>query len=115
MKLLKDIRFYKFLIPSLVGTFLFVTPINQNGNLTIPIAVVANLLLELMGDHMMTVIWALISISAIVTILHRFLDFGFLKHNAKLDAVFSVQGYWFWTGLTGFLFANMIYFDFFYI
>ena len=110
MKLLKDIRFYKFLIPSLVGTFLFVTPINQDGNLTIPIAVVANLLLELMGDHMMTVIWALISISAIVTILHRFLDFGFLKHNAKLDAVFSVQGYWFWTRMTGFLFANTIYF-----
>ena len=110
MKLLKDIRFYKFLVPSLVGTFLFVTPINQDGNLTIPIAVVANLLLELMGEHMLTIIWALISVSAIVTILHRFLDLGFLKHNAKLDAVFSVRGFWFWTRMTGFLFANMIYF-----
>ena len=110
MKLLKDIRFYKFLIPSLVGTFLFVTPINQDGNLTIPIAVVANLLLELMGEHMLTIIWALISVSAIVTILHRFLGLGFLKHNAKLDAVFSVRGFWFWTRMTGFLFANMIYF-----
>ena len=110
MKLLKDIRFYKFLIPSLVGTFLFVTPINQGGNLTIPIAVVANLLLELMGEHMLTIIWALISISAILTVLHRFLDLGFLKRNAKLDAVFSVRGFWFWTRMTGFLFANMIYF-----
>lgn len=110
MKLLKDVRFYKFLIPSLIGAFLFVIPINQNGNLTIPIAVVANKLLELMGEYMLTVIWALISISAIVTVLHRFLNFGFLKKNAKLDSLFSVRGFWFWTRMTGFLFANMIYF-----
>ena len=57
MKLLKDKRFYKFLIPSLIGAFLFVTPINQNGNLTIPIAVAANGLLDLMGDYAGTVIW----------------------------------------------------------
>jgi nucleoside recognition membrane protein YjiH len=110
MKILKDIRFYKFLIPSLVGTFLFVTPINRSGNLTIPIAVAANKLLELTGEHMLTIIWALISISAIVTVLHKILDLGFLKKNPKLDSVFSVQGFWFWTRMTGFLFANMIYF-----
>ena len=39
MKLLKESRFYRFLIPSLIGAFLFVLPVNQNGNLTIPIAV----------------------------------------------------------------------------
>lgn len=110
MKLLKDIRFYKFLIPSLIGAFLFVIPINQNGNLTIPIAVIANKLLDLMGDHMLTVIWTLISASAIITVLHRFLNFGFLKKNTKLDSLFSAEGFWFWTRMTGFLFANMIYF-----
>ena len=41
MHLLKDKRFYKFLLPSLAGAFLFVTPISQNGQLTIPIAVAA--------------------------------------------------------------------------
>ncbi len=110
MKLLKDIRFYKFLIPSLIGAFLFVIPINQNGNLTIPVAVVANKLLELVGEYMLTIIWALISISAIVTIWHRFLGVGFLKRNAKLDSIFSVRGGWFWVRMTGALFANMIYF-----
>ena len=57
MKLLKDNRFYKFLILSLTGAFLFVIPINWNGNLTIPIAVIANNLLELMGEYMLTIIW----------------------------------------------------------
>ena len=57
MNLLKDKRFFKFLIPSLIGAFLFVTPIQQDGNLTIPIAVAANKLLDLMGDYALTVIW----------------------------------------------------------
>ena len=110
MKLLKESRFYRFLIPSLIGAFLFVIPINQDGNLTIPIAVVANKLLDLLGESMQTIIWALISASAIVTVLHRFLNFEFLKKNEKLDSLFSVRGFWFWTRMTGFLFANMIYF-----
>ena len=110
MKLLKDIRFYKFLIPSLIGAFLFVIPINQNGNLTIPIAIAANALLDLMGKHTLTIIWALISVSAVVTVLHRFLGIAFIKKNPKLDSLFGVKGFWFWTRMIGFVFANMIFF-----
>ena len=77
MKLLKDLRFYKFFIPSLIGAFLFVVPINQGGNLTIPVAVAANKLLDLMGEHTLTIIWALICVSAVVTLLHRFVGVPF--------------------------------------
>ncbi len=111
MKLLKDKRFYKFLIPSLIGAFLFVTPINQGGNLTIPIAVAAKALLNLMGNAALTVIWVLICVSAILTVLHKIFSFSFLKKNPKMDALFSVKGIWFWTRMVGFVFANMIYFN----
>ena len=110
MKLWKDPRFFKFLIPSMIGAFLFVIPINQGGNLTIPIAVAANKLLDLMGDHTLTIIWALISISAILTLLHRVFGLPFLKKNPKMDALFGVKGFWFWIRMIGFLFANMIFF-----
>ena len=110
MKLMKDIRFYKFFIPSLIGAILFVVPINQNGNLTIPIAVAANKLLDLMGEHTLTIIWLLISISAIITLLHRISGLSVLKKNRKMDDLFSVKGFWFWIRMVGFLFANMIYF-----
>lgn len=110
MKLMKDIRFYKFFFPSLIGAILFVVPINQNGNLTIPIAVAANKLLDLMGDHTLTIIWLLISISAIVTLVHRISGLSVLKKNRKMDDLFSVKGFWFWIRMVGFLFANMIYF-----
>ena len=49
MNLLKNKNFYKFLLPSLLGIFLFVTPIRQNGELTIPIAVAAHTLLDLIA------------------------------------------------------------------
>jgi len=111
MKILSDKRFFRFLIPSLIGAFLFVTPISQDGNLTIPIAVVANKLLDFMGDSALTIIWLLISLSAIVTILHKFVGIGLLKKNPKLDSLFSVKGFWFITRMVGFVFANMIYFN----
>jgi len=107
---MKDKRFYKFLIPSLIGAFLFVTPISQNGSLTIPIAVVANLLLDLMGNATLTIIWFLISLSAIVTILHKTVGIGILKKNPKMDSLFKVKGFWFAVRMIGFVFANMIYF-----
>ena len=90
MKLLQDKRFYRFFIPSLVGAFLFVTPINQDGNITIPIAVVANKLLDLMGSYALTIIWALISLSAIITLLHKTIGISLLKKDPKLDALFNV-------------------------
>ena len=112
MKHTKDYRFYKFFIPSLIGVILFVVPMKQNGNLTIPIAVAANKLLELMGNHSLTIIWLLISLSFIGTLLHRFLGLAILRKNPKIDALFSVKGFWFWIRMVGFLFVNMIYFDF---
>lgn len=111
MNIRKDKRFFKFLIPSLIGAFLFVTPINQGGNLTIPIAVVANKLLGIMGDATLTIIWILISLSAILTIIHKTVGIGLLKQNPKLDNLFSVKGFWFVIRIIGFVFANMIYFN----
>ena len=110
MKLLQDKRFFRFLIPSMVGAFLFVTPINQNGNLTIPIAVAANWLLDLMGNQAITIIWFLISLSAILTIIHKTVGLRILRQNEKLDALFSISGIWFVIRIIGFVFANMIYF-----
>ena len=109
--ILRDKRFFRFLIPSLIGAFLFVTPINQNGNITIPIAVVANMLLNALSDYMLTIIWVLISLSAILTILHKTVGIGILKKNPKLNNLFSVKGFWFVVRMTGFAFVNMIYFD----
>ena len=109
MKLLKDKNFYKFLIPSLIGLFLFVTPIQSDGNLTIPIAVIANALLNFMGDASTLVIYLLVSISAIVTILHKIFHFSFLKNHEKLNNLFDIKGIWLVVRMLGWVFANLLF------
>ena len=41
-----------FLIPSLLGLFLFMAPIHYEGDITIPIAVPAKTIQALFGDHL---------------------------------------------------------------
>ena len=110
MKSMNTKSFFRFLIPSLIGVILFVTPINQDGNLTIPIAVLANALLDFMGDGSTAVICLLISISAIITLVHKFVGIKFIKENPKLDNLFTLTPFWFCVRMTGFVFAVMMFF-----
>ena len=111
MKLLRENRFYKFLIPSLIGMFLFVTPIIQDGNMTIPVAVMANGLLNIVGEYTLTIIWILISLSALITLYHKFIGVKLFKNYSKLDNLFNIKGFWFYVRMIGFIFVNMIYFN----
>lgn len=109
MKLLTNKTFYKFLIPSLIGMALFVTPINSGGNLTIPIAVIANWLLGLMGTHSTLVIYVLVSLSALITIVHKICKIPFIRDHEKLNNLFDVKGIWLLIRILGLIFANMLF------
>ena len=109
MQYLKEKRFYRFLIPSLIGMFLFVMPVSDNGNLTIPVAMMAHGLLDMMGDHVLMVIWFLITLSALLTLMHKVT--GVFKNFPKLNQLFGVKGFWFAVRMMGFVFASMIVFE----
>lgn len=110
MKSSKSKTFLTFLIPSLLGLFLFITPIKQDGNLTIPIAVVSNQLLNLMGDYSKAVICGLITISAVVTIIHKIHPIPFIQKDENLNNLFDVKGLWFLTRMFGFFMAILLFF-----
>ena len=95
MKLLKNNLFWRFLIPSLIGLFLFVTPINQDGNLTIPIAVISGLMKGWLESWMMTMLWLIISLSALVTIVHKIVKIPFIRNSEKLNGLFDPNWFWF--------------------
>ena len=109
MHLLKEKRFYRFLIPSLIGMILFIMPLSVDGNLTIPVALLAHGLLDLIGDHMVMIIWTLITLSALLTLMHKVT--GVFKNYPKLNQLFGVKGFWFVVRMTGFVFVNMIVFE----
>ncbi len=109
MKLLKSGTFYKFLIPSLIGMFLFIIPIRSDGSLTIPIAVIAKALLNLMGDYSTLVIYVLISLSALITIVHKIVRIPFIQNHEKLNNLFDIKGIWLVVRMLGLVFVNMLY------
>lgn len=89
---------------------MFVTPIQYEGNLSIPIAVASGFIQNLLGTHSTLVIWVIISLSAVLTLLHKFFSIPLFKRNPKLDALFDVKGIWFIIRMLGFVLVNMIYF-----
>lgn len=111
MKLWKNKAFWRFLIPSLIGIFLFITPVQFQGEPTIPIAMLAHILKRLIGENFLTVSWILITSSAVVTVLHKILNFRFLRRNAKINETFSVGGFWLAVRLAGCVLINLIYFQ----
>lgn len=110
MNLLKNKNFYKFLLPSLLGIFLFVTPIHQNGELTIPIAVAAHTLLDLIAPYSLAIIYALIALSTFITVIHRIHPLGLLKKSPTLDKLFAPTPFWMGVRVLGFVFGTLIYF-----
>ena len=111
MRIIRNRNFYKFLFPSLLGILLFVTPIQYNGNLTIPIAVLSNLLLSSLGNSMSTIIWILISFSGVITIVHKIKPIKIISDDIKLNQIFTISGFWFYVRIIGLIFVNMMYFS----
>lgn len=103
--------FYKFLVPSALGAFLFVTPIQSDGNFTVPIALAANLLLDYMGEYSALIIYFLISASGIITLVNKLCKPPIIQSNSFLRGLFGISGFWFWVRITGLIFIQLIFFN----
>ncbi|MBR5794742.1 MAG: YjiH family protein [Erysipelotrichaceae bacterium] len=110
MNLFKEKRFYRFIFPSIIGCLLFVTPLQYQGQLTIPIAVIANTLLDVLSSSIITIIWLLITLSGLITCVHRLYPLKWIMEHERIQALFNIRGFWFWIRILGALFANMLYF-----
>ena len=82
--------FMKFIIPSLIGILLFMTPVKIDGNFTIPIAFLSNLLVESLGNILPLLAVIVISISAIGSIIIKI----FRTENKILNSLFNVTPIW---------------------
>lgn len=108
---MKQRNWIRFLFPSLIGLFLFVTPVNQNGNMTIPVAVMAHWLLSVIEQDALMILWVLISLSTFVTLIHRAFGIPWLYQHEKLNELFCAKGLWLAVRVTGFVFVNMLMFE----
>ena len=66
------------IIPSLLGLFLFMTPVVSEKGLTIPVAMLANALKQILGGLMPLILTCIVCFSALLTLLTKLLQPTFL-------------------------------------
>lgn len=98
--------FLKFIIPSLLGILLFMTPIKIEVKFTIPIAFLSNFLVTSVGDTLPLIAIILICISAIGSILIKI----FKTKNKTLNSFFNVTPVWMVGRIIGAIISILTYF-----
>lgn len=104
----KNVTLLKFMIPSLIGIFMFLFPLNIDGETTIPVAFLSGLINDTLGiDNIILIVVIIICISSILTIVFSWI------HKPKsefLSSIFTMNPLWVVIRLIGAIFAVMAYF-----
>ncbi|MGL4225565.1 MAG: YjiH family protein [Vibrio sp.] len=83
-----------FLIPSLIGLFLFMAPIRYDGSLTIPVAVLAKSMQALLGDSLVTIVTTIIAFMAIASVLSKLFQPRWIMQRPFLNSLFNPSWLW---------------------
>lgn len=95
----------KFILPSLLGIFLFLIPIKIGGNVTIPVAILSNFLIDALNPVIPWLLVITILITAIGSILTICFKPKWLLNNSFLYTLFKVTPIWFTLRLVAAVFA----------
>lgn len=101
----------KFVIPSLIGVFLFMIPIKHNGEITISIAILSKGLVSILGASLPYVISSIIVISGLITVITKLIKPKFILENEFLKTLFDVSPIWIAGRVLGGLFVTLTLFQ----
>lgn len=104
-------HFWMFFIPSLIGLFLFMAPVSYNGDITIPVAILAKSIQSLFGDYLVGMISAIIGFMAAASLLCRIKTPKLIKNSAFLNGLFNPSPLWLAVRVIGGLAVTMTYFQ----
>ncbi|EJE8514931.1 YjiH family protein [Vibrio parahaemolyticus] len=94
-------NFWMFFIPSLIGLLLFMAPISYNGDLTIPVAVMAKVIPALLGDALIAIVTAIIAFMAVASVLCKIFKPAAILRNGFLNGLFHPSPLWLVVRLIG--------------
>lgn len=102
--------FLTFLIPSLAGLVLFVTPVSYRGDVSIPVALLAGALKSALGERLPGIVTAIILFAAAMTLVAKLTRPQVLIKTPFLSSLFDVSPLWALVRLLGALFVALSYF-----
>ncbi len=102
-------NFWVFLIPSLIGLFLFMAPISYNGDLTIPVAILAKSLQAALGDALVGIIAAIVAFMAAASLLVKVAQPKAVTERPFLNSLFNPSWLWLTVRVIGGIAVVMTY------
>ncbi|MGI9876626.1 YjiH family protein [Vibrio chagasii] len=103
--------FWVFLIPSLIGLFLFMAPISYQGDLTIPVAILAKSIQAVFGEYLVSIITAIVAFMSVASVLSTIFKPTFITSNSFLNGLFNPSPLWLAVRLIGGTAAFMAFFQ----
>lgn len=102
---------FTFLVPSLVGVFLFMTPVSSGEAMTIPIAMMAKAVQSFFADTARGMITLIICLTGLLSVVMSVFKPKRLCSIALLNHLFNVSWLWLITRVIGSVFVLMTYFE----
>ncbi|WP_027623055.1 YjiH family protein [Clostridium lundense] len=101
---------FKFLIPSVIGVFLFMLPISYDGQITIPIAILSKLVLKGIGSVLPMVMTIVICVTFLGTTITKIFKPKKIITSKYLNTLFNVTPIWFTARILGTIFGVCTFF-----
>jgi nucleoside recognition membrane protein YjiH len=101
----------QFILPSLLGIFLFMIPVPQEDGITIPIAILSGKLQGWIGPAVPEIMTILIVLTVIGTLLAKWVNPSFIKNSPFFTTLFNVTPVWVVARILGGVFAVMTIFQ----
>lgn len=100
-----------FLIPSLIGVFLFMIPVPSENGITIPIATLSSAIQQLLGDSIPPIMVIIIILAFIGTLIAKTLRPSFITRSPFLTALFDIPAVWVVARILAVIFVFMVFFQ----
>lgn len=103
--------YLKFLIPSLIGIFLFMIPVPTEEGVTIPVAWLADRVQNLLADILPHIVTGILLITVIGSLIAKWAKPAWILNNAFLKGLLDVKPLWLIARILGLIFAVITLFQ----
>ncbi|MCL1057755.1 YjiH family protein [Shewanella gelidimarina] len=100
-----------FIVPSLIGLLLFMTPISYQDAITIPIAIISKGLQSLLGDALIGIVTAIVIFTALASLVVKVAQPKFVTKSVFLNSLFNVTPIWLVIRILGAIFISLTFFE----
>lgn len=111
-RMLNKREILRFLIPSLIGLFLFLFPIPYNGKINIPLGIISEIIANFILPYARYIVTGIVCISALFSFINYFFHPSFIQRRKMFEKHFSTSFTYLIIRMVAAIFAIFITFQF---